>query len=374
MDKLVFAHQLRGVAALLIVITHYFGVYFGAPQVVAALTFSPDLHFVAPSWVAYWDFPFFKGPFGVAVFFLISGFVIPFSLRHNTAGSFLLARAWRIYPTYIASLALGMLAAYAAARHWGQPFGANGRDLLLNALLVHNLAAAPSLDAINWTLAIELKFYLLAALCSAAFLRRMPAFFLAAIALVVGLDLALPTLQALPALHAWQAGLAALVSDLNYLLFMLIGVLFHQHHRGILTAPWLVGGVAALLAGFLAAWRLGPQADQVPVIGVYYVYALAVFSLCYLLRARFRRQRLLDFLADISYPLYAVHALVGYTLLKLLMERGLGFGPAVALVLALVLGLAWLLHKGVEAGSSAYGKRLAAALARRGGMLPRQPG
>lgn len=361
MPKLLFAHQLRGIAALLIVITHYFGVYFGAQAVVAGVTFSPDLQMVAPDWVRHMDFPYFKGPFGVALFFLISGFVIPFSLQKNSGAGFLLARALRIFPTYLACLGIGLLAVYLSSRYWQLQFLLDIQRLAMNALLVHNLAGLASLDTVNWTLAIELKFYLVAALCWRAMLDSKPLVFAAIAAAVIALDLALPSLTGLPYGYGVLAGLS---TDLNYVLFMLIGTLFYQHYRGLITLPRLAAGSAMLLAAFIAAWRLGTQRDQVPVLAEYYVYAVLVFALCYAARGRFRPVRVLDFFADISYPLYAVHALTGYVLLKVIMHQGLAYGYAVCVVLAMVIALAWLLHKTVENTSTAYGKHLAAKLQR----------
>ncbi|WP_295993893.1 acyltransferase [Rugamonas sp.] len=362
MSKIVFANQLRGIAALLIVITHYFGVYYGMQAVVAGVTHSPDLHLVAAGWVQYLDFPYFKGPFGVAVFFLISGFVIPFSLQQFSSPGFLLARLLRIYPTYLCCLAIGMLIVYGGAHYWGLPFEQSRRMLLANALLLHNLFGYGSLDTVNWTLAIEIKFYLLAALCAGAFLRGRLRFVLAAAAAIVGFDALLPLIAATPALQPWNTALSALAMDANYIAFMLIGVLFYQHLRGALSTARLVVGALLLLAAFALAWKLGPQHDSFAVIFIYYAYALAAFALCYAARRHFRPVRVLDFLADISYPLYAVHSLTGFTLLKIVMDRGAPFPLAVAIVLPLVVGLAYLIHVGVELSATAWGKRLAGAL------------
>ncbi len=52
---------------------------------------------------------FMPGPFGVALFFLISGLVIPFSFDRHRTGAFLLARLLRIYPTYLAALLIEVL-------------------------------------------------------------------------------------------------------------------------------------------------------------------------------------------------------------------------------------------------------------------------
>jgi peptidoglycan/LPS O-acetylase OafA/YrhL len=362
MTKLAFANQLRGLAALLIVITHYFGVYYGAQAVVAGITYSPELQLQAAGWVRYTDFPFFKGPFGVAVFFLISGFVIPFSLQKNSRAGFLLARAFRIYPTYLACLAIGIASIYLSSRYWQLPFALDWQRLLLNGALLHNLFGYASMDAVNWTLAVEIKFYLLAALCWRALLACRPLALAAIAAAVIGLDLLLPAVLAWsPAVYGPLTGIA---TDLNYVLFMLIGTLFYQHLRGLLSTWQLVAGALLLAGAFLLAWQLGLQRDALPVLAQYYGYALVVFALCYSLRTRFRPLRVLDFLADVSYPLYAVHALTGYVSLKILMDRGLPFGPAVSLVLVAALALAWLIHVGIETRSSDYGKKLGTLLSR----------
>ncbi|UTY58031.1 acyltransferase [Massilia sp. erpn] len=364
-SKLVFAHQLRGFAAILIVVTHYFGIFYGAQQVVANVTFSPNLNLTAPGWTSYMAWPYLNGPFGVALFFLISGLVIPFSLRSNSPRAFMVARLFRIYPTYLFCLGIGLLAIFLSAHYWQQAFALPGRQVASNLLLVHNLLGEASLDTVNWTLAIELKFYLLAALAPAMFLRpnlRAMALF---VVTVIGLNLMLPGLAlAMPGKFA-QIAMPALVSDLNYVCFMLAGVLFYQHLQGQLGLLRLAAGCALLLGGFSLAWSLGPQKETYPILIQYYYCAFGLFSVCFLLRRYFRPQRILDFLADISYPLYAVHSLTGYALLKMVMNQGLSFGRAVVLTVILIFALAWLIHKTVEIWSSAYGKKIGGQFAPR---------
>jgi peptidoglycan/LPS O-acetylase OafA/YrhL len=68
----------------------------------------------------------------------------------------------------------------------------------------------------------------------------------------------------------------------------------------------------------------------------------------------------LDALAAISFPLYAIHALMGYSLLKLFMlEGGLDYLPSLAITIALVILAATALHVTVERWSIAAGRRLA---------------
>jgi peptidoglycan/LPS O-acetylase OafA/YrhL len=354
--RLAFAHQLRGIAALLIVITHYFGTFYGAQGFVSAVTFSSDLQLVAPAWVPYLDFPYLKGPFGVAVFFLISGFVIPFSLEGRRAPQFLLARAFRIYPTYWAALALSMGALYLSSLHWGKQFDHGAGTMLANALLINNLIGVPSIDPINWTLSIEIKFYLVAAVCAPLFMLRGFAGLAA---------LACSGLALVAAAARLNAGMA-LAMESVYLIFMLAGVLFYQHFNGAFGYLGLLLRSAFLLAVFMLAWSIGPQSGQFPTITVYYLYAYGTFLAAYALRAWFRPMRLLDFLADISYPLYITHSLIGFALLKILMQQGVAFAPAVGLALAVAIGMATALHHLVELPTNGWGKRLAAGLPLRG--------
>jgi peptidoglycan/LPS O-acetylase OafA/YrhL len=94
-----------------------------------------------------------------------------------------------------------------------------------------------------------------------------------------------------------------------------------------------------LLALFALCWSIGPQQGQFPVITVYYLYAYLAFGAAYLARDAFRPARLLDFLADISYPLYITHSLIGFALLMIALHAGLAFPLAVALVLTAVIAL-----------------------------------
>jgi peptidoglycan/LPS O-acetylase OafA/YrhL len=352
--RLVFAHQLRGVAALLIVITHYFGTFYGAQGFVSAVTFSPDLHLVAADWVRYMDFPYLKGPFGVAVFFLISGFVIPFSLEQTGGPRFLLARFFRIFPTYFASLALSMAVLYAASRYWGTAFTHSAGAIAANGLLINNLLGIPSIDPINWTLSIEIKFYLLAAVCGPLLVRRG----IGAIAALLVLGLGATALVRY--LGEPGAAVATLTMELNYVMFMLAGVVFYQHINGVISHFGLALRSAMILAAFSLNWSIGPQSAQFPEITGYYLYAWLAFCAAYFGRGWFRPLRLLDFLADISYPLYITHSLIGFVLLKVFVYNGWPFPLAAGAVLALVVALSSVLHRAVELPSNAFGKRLSA--------------
>ena len=354
MKKFIFANQLRGIAAVLVVMTHYFGTFFAEQDLLAARTFSPNLHLFKGWWVHIFELEY-QGPFGVGLFFLISGFVIPFSLRKTSLAGFLVNRALRIFPTYACCLAIGTLAIYLSARYWGQPFSYDAKVLAANALLVHNLLGFPSMDAVNWTLAIEIKFYLLMALGGAAVLRPSPVWLITFLAAALALT--------------WNGehgiGIATpLLMELNFIVFMLIGCVFYQHAAQLISTRALVVRALLMVAVFSGTWSMGPQKSMFPGVTVWYYCAFVVFALCYALRDRFRPVRVLDFLAAISYPLYCVHALFGYCALKILIDLGCRYGVAMLITLPCTFALAYLVHRTVESATITLGHRWGAALSR----------
>ena len=104
-ERVEFANTLRGFACLAVIIAHYFGVFWCARPTVMSLINAPGESakaIEAPRWIAAINqIPYFSwGAFGVGIFFLISGFVIPYSLEKATFAAFCIGRLFRILPTY----------------------------------------------------------------------------------------------------------------------------------------------------------------------------------------------------------------------------------------------------------------------------------
>ena len=83
-DKIEFANSLRGVAAVSVVIAHLVTAFWLGQPLVGQLTGMPALK-IDPPWfaIAFDSLPVNFAAFGVGLFFVISGFVIPFSLRYD---------------------------------------------------------------------------------------------------------------------------------------------------------------------------------------------------------------------------------------------------------------------------------------------------
>jgi peptidoglycan/LPS O-acetylase OafA/YrhL len=151
------------------------------------------------------------GEYGVFVFFLISGYIIPASLeRKGSVRGFWTSRLFRLYPMYLAALALAALAYHTG---YGTIRGAEhhpGQSVLAWLLMLPNLLTGPNVPNVTWTLSYEMVFYLLlVALFSWGVHRRSgwyaSTFAVAAVALGGVLPMALLTNWAARAAHGGVA-------------------------------------------------------------------------------------------------------------------------------------------------------------------------
>jgi peptidoglycan/LPS O-acetylase OafA/YrhL len=297
------------------------------------------------------------GAIAVAVFFVISGFIVAEANETFYAGrplAFLCNRLLRLVPPYLVALTLSVLlhaALWRAGllRLWD--FAPATSPVTAEQVLMGVVSLLPGARAgaltdgfefvpFVWSLRVELTFYLLAAASFWAmiWLSRQAG---AAVARAAGGGLLLGGF-ALFAL--WQVhGGPLLIGDLPC---FLLGVTAYRVWRrpALRTALPVLLALACTLLGF-AAWHQRGQpvlADQLPVL----LGLLALFGLLTTLRTAPRWQTLDKALGALSYPLYLNHYVVGIGLYDLTAQRGLGL---YALGAALSLLLAAAMHRGLEA-------------------------
>jgi len=156
---------------------------------------------------------------------------------------------------------------------------------------------------------------------------------------------------------------------MQFLPFLLVGTAFHYFFCRRLRPIEFVLLQAGLLFVFLLSWRLNFAKGDGWGEPVSYLIAYTMFALMFGFRdvvaalpaplpAPLRRP--FAGLADISYSLYVVHGILGYTIIGLMLNAG--FGAASAIIAAIVAGLgtAIVLHVTVERTSRVFGKALAA--------------
>jgi peptidoglycan/LPS O-acetylase OafA/YrhL len=364
--RVLFANTLRGFAALSVLVSHYLGVFWLNPGAVEYLTNAPPPAsgaYSLPSYISWLHaVPLFNwGAYGVALFFLISGFVIPFSLRRVGWIAFVTGRCFRIVPTYVVGFSITLVAVYLCSSHYGR-----GWPYSINEVLIHfipglrDILQSKAIDGVVWTLEIEVKFYLICALLICWFRQLSLKLFVMPILLFFT-----SVLFSLGSALNWWVNDAMLhmmvvfAGFSQYIVFMFCGVVFHYVYQNRLT---FISGVVYLVCFggmFILQWWIGPYPETVWVAWSY-VAALITFLCAFIFRDRFRRFRLLDFFAEISYPLYVVHGVAGYVLLRVLLDASFKAWISLVLVTASCFFVAWLIHIFVERPSQALSRQLLA--------------
>jgi peptidoglycan/LPS O-acetylase OafA/YrhL len=351
--KIEFANSLRGLAALSVLISHYLGVFWVARTVAGDLantTVLPESVMPTPLLArAFLSVPVSWGPLGVALFFLISGFVIPFAFDRRSAIGFLIGRVFRIYPLYFAGFSVTLLAVAVSGALSGRAFPYDIAHVAIHYIPgLRDLLWKPPIDWIVWTLEIELKFYLVCA-CVAVWLRRgsMKVFVVPLLLLgVVWLWRDQP----------WGDVRRSLAYSAEYMIFMFAGIAFNYWFRSRLDTPLLALLSAYVLALVFAAMRIAGE----PVMTIVsYGVAFVIFSIAAARSARWRSTPVLSFLADISYPLYVVHGVMGYAVMAHLTAAGVSAYLAIAIAVVLAIAVAWGLHRAVEMPTHRMGQRFA---------------
>jgi len=246
------------------------------------------------------------GDSGVSIFFVISGFVIAHSMLRDEVGGayvgrFLLRRSLRLDPPYWAAIALALAAAWVSARTVpGKEFAMPGAgNLLLHVTYLVDLARAPLINPVYWTLCMEIQFYLTFALLmwGAAGVR-------ARLGDGRGLDLVLWSSAAVAAL--WITPWApfhvhGLFLERWYL--FLGGVLAWRAVHGGSARQWAVAAGYALLLAILLVLFSGTAHD---LVGVATMVLILVCGRTGQL-ASVSGGSLMQWLGLISYSLYLTH-------------------------------------------------------------------
>jgi peptidoglycan/LPS O-acetylase OafA/YrhL len=358
-SRLSHLDALRGIASLLVVYMH-------------ALMLGKKM-FVVTSGAEYWIWfltarVFEVGKIGVVLFFALSGYIIPNSLRSSTRPilSFAISRFFRLYPAYWLSLAVAVSLSIVL----GGPQLKTG-VVLANMTMLQAAFRTPDVLVVYWTLFIEMVFY---SLCAFHFINRRKLFddrycFI------------------------WACGLLALAVGLGW-------IRFHTHSK----AP--VALVLALsIMHWSSVWRsslsgnakakrlswiyLGLFVFLMPVVALlaydfdlgfeesWYRYTLSYYAgiAIFLVFTRFTvlKGKVLTGLGLISYSVYLFHTLVGRGLNALHVQSfALGSPHLYAcFVLAATLPVSWLTFRLVERPGQILGSLLRTRICGRTAKSPR---
>ncbi len=351
-----FANTLRGFAAIAVMISHYTDIFWTKRALVSHLTNMPLLSMdIYPTPILVLDSHFSLlsdwGSFGVALFFLISGFVIPFSLPQTTWLEFLAHRIFRIFPIYGIGFSLTLFMIWLG----GTLYSSNPWLFQFHEILIHyvpglrDVFGTRNIDGVIWTLEIEMKFYLMIILTMPWFQKKSAKVFLIPAVLFIitmWLNFLFITDENLSDDILEKMKTFAYVSQ--YMIFIYIGVVYHYFYINKLSPEKILLLIFGLFTLFCIEWQLGPYQGSFSKNAWNYGLALLVFTFAYAYPKLFCENRVFRFLAQVSYPLYVVHGVSGFIFVRLLMEYQIPTGLCFLIVTLIMVGIAWALHKWVE--------------------------
>lgn len=278
------------------------------------------------------------GWLGVQVFFVISGFVIPYSLhQHQYSFSqalvFLKKRWVRIEPPYLAAIAMILV----LSQLWSKPLPINWNQVMSHLIYLTPFLGYEWLNEIFWTLGIEFQFYLVMAILFAGFSHQRLLPKIAAVVLFI-----LPTFFYLDHKIVWSYA---------SLFMMGISVFWYKTNLIKIAHFYLLLGVFTLLA----VYQFPEHRVSIPLVGL-----LTALSILYLqFETKWGR-----FLGKISYSLYLTHGLIGGNFLFFSMYASFVKSNEVTktgmvwIGILLSIGFAWIFYLLVEKPSHDLAKKI----------------
>ena len=270
------------------------------------------------------------GWLGVEMFFVISGFIIPYALHRSSYrvtdyGRFILKRIIRLDPPYLVGILIVIALGYASSAtpgFSGPPFDPSFAQVVLHLGYVNVLFGYPWLNPVYWTLAIELQYYLLVGLLFSAVAHRSIIVRAPAFGCLAGLALLVPAEQYL----------------FHWLFLFMLGMAAFQLRAAIIERRQFILWVVLLGLG---AWHVGGAA--IAMTGIATSLLLGLFE------ANLNPSLL--FFGHISYSLYLLHVPIGGRVINLsqrFVHNTPGKVAVLAVALATSIGAAWLLYRYVE--------------------------
>lgn len=386
--RLGWLDALRGIAALVVVFDH------------SSYTFLADLRReLMPQ--------FNTSRYGIMVFFLVSGYIIPASLeRRGCVRTFWIGRLFRVYPLWAAVVAV-LLALHLLGIAEMRDFAGQSAATVAvaHATMLQELLGTPNLLLVLWTLSYEMSFYLLVvALFTVRLHRRSAAVavllaVLAAVSVTAGVVLPASALSGMagtgptivsasiamgvaiccasaesPALRVvggLLGGVVALVlvpfngtvplwEGLVILAVMFLGTAVHRVESGQSTWRCAAGTAVVVVACAVgSAYRYG-DGDHFTRRGWIAAFLLAVLTFGAGLVVRRRRiPRMLTGLGTISYSVYLVHPVLLAVIDSTIGRRRQDDLALEVAFCTVLLPLCVLTYRYIEAPSQTWGRGLA---------------
>jgi peptidoglycan/LPS O-acetylase OafA/YrhL len=284
---------------------------------------------------------FKEGHLGVEVFFVITGFLVPYSLFRKgyemTKGfwQYMLDRVLRLHPAYLAAVAICILQEYIGT-FFGRSFWVQWQDVFWHLFYLPPYVGRPWLLILFWTLAIQFQFYILFGLLYYFFMHPQKYVRILVIVTFMALNFFLDDLKYNNYLP-------------YYMVIFIPGILLFQKQQGLWTT-WEFWLLLAIDCYILYDQRFESLLRPAAVL----------FAICIILYTNIN-QPIWKWLGMISYALYLIHLPVGWSFMAVIQrytQSELYLSLALLIAVGISIGLAYLFYLFIEKPSQEWAKQI----------------
>lgn len=282
------------------------------------------------------------GAFAVALFFMVSGFVIPYVAKNESRFEFCIKRFFRIYPPFWVSIFFLIATNYLFSSKTFSLF-----ELLSAATFMNYFISTPAINGVAWTLVIEVMFYIWIVIFIGSIFKNPYEF----------LSFSLLTFFSIIYFISGHAFSTCVV----YGCFMFLGVLFFLRWSGLINQFFFY--LYSALFWLLFLWGIDAFVAPPPYspqgYAISYGLAFLFFIGLFLLEKKIKANIIISFLSKISYSIYLFHGFLGWLIIKKLYLFT-GYSIALAVSLAIVLITSYLSYVFFESTAQSFGRRIIA--------------
>lgn len=286
----------------------------------------------------------FAGAGGVVIFFLTSGYIITHVLQKEAAGEFVYKRIFRIYPLFIAAL---LIEAAINVFVKGEAFGPLS-VWIPRVLLLGDFFGTPyALTSVEWTLRIEIAFYIIMAalkLFGAFKCQQYLPLVLAAASVAI---YKLPYLPNAPDLAAGYMTI--------YLPLLFVGSCIYLAQQGYCKGNVALASSALIILLYcMQTSKLQPAWHELN----YAIVSVFIFLTAAILRNYLHDGPIIRLLSGLTYSVYLFHNWIWDYIAKFVAAYGLSWVSANLQIVIILFGLCYSAQLAIEDPAIRLGRRI----------------
>ncbi|UFX98221.1 acyltransferase family protein [Candidatus Gromoviella agglomerans] len=331
-SRIVFANILRGISAIVVIFQHYFHDIWLYD--ISSLCSIPKMPKIPAFAAALESIHFNFGHLAVNIFFIISGFLIPFSLERYSRMEFIKQRIFRIYPTYIFCGTISLIFIFIASEYSGYAFPYSASDLLPRVFLLGDVFGYvyQNFDIVSWTLEIEIKFYILSLLLYNSIknlnIKKILIYFILMNSAFYGLTLIDPISNPFGSDLNYYAFITKY--NIKYMNIIFIGIILYFFYKKVISIS-LTFLISCSFLGVFACevyyrysdkYKLAPLFESLQAIS-----AFIIFMICLLIHMKKENKKsnklteIFSKISDMSYSIYLSHAVPGFVIIYIFVDN-----------------------------------------------------